>query len=147
MGVGYGAASLWQWRLHAGETGHSELFLGPDAGWREALAYEGSTYVGLLGRIMHQLPFLDMAPDWTHAIANRAVSVPGELVLVYREGGTSLQLTDPDLPRHLSVLDPRTGAVVEQRDHHPEQVVLANPGAEPRVYVFTRHPVAWEVNR
>ena len=46
MGVGYGAASLWQWRLHADEPGHSDYFLCPDAGWREALDFEGSSYVG-----------------------------------------------------------------------------------------------------
>jgi hypothetical protein len=143
MGVAYGAASLWQWRLHPEEPGHSEYFLCSDAGWREALAFEGSTYVGLLGRIVQQLPFLDLAPDWTHAIANRQLSVPGELVLIYREGATSLQLMDGDLPRHLSVLDPRTGAVVEQREHDPARVVLENPRAEPRVYVFTREPVVW----
>ena len=67
MGVGYGAASLWQWRLHADEPGHGDYFLGPDAGWREALDFEGSTYVGAVGRIMRRLPFLDMEPDWTRA--------------------------------------------------------------------------------
>ncbi len=143
MGVGYGAASLWQWRLHPDEPGHAEPFLCHDAGWREALGFEGSTYVGLLGRLVQQLPFLGMSPDWTHAIANRALCVPGELLLVYREGGTTLQLMDPDLPRHLSVLDPRTGAVVAQREHGPEERVLENPGGEPRVYVFTRDPVDW----
>ncbi len=51
---------------------------------------------------------------------------------------------DPDPPRHLSVLDPRTGTVVEQRLHDPARLVLENPGAEPRLYVFTREPVAWE---
>ena len=29
MGVGYGAASLWQWRLHPDEPGHSDYFLAP----------------------------------------------------------------------------------------------------------------------
>ena len=56
MGVGYGAASLWQWRLHADEPGHSDGFLGPDAGWREAVDFEGSTYVGLVGRILAPPP-------------------------------------------------------------------------------------------
>ena len=143
MGVGYGAASLWQWRLHADEPGHAEYFLGTDAGWREALDFEGSAYVGLLGRLVRQLPFLDMAPDWTHAIGNRALSVPGELVLVYRENGRPLTLTDPALPRHLSVVDPRTGEVLEQREREPAEAVLADAGGQPRVYVFTREPVAW----
>ena len=29
MGVAYGAAGLWQWRLHPDEPGHGEYFLGP----------------------------------------------------------------------------------------------------------------------
>ncbi len=29
MGVGYGAASLWQWRLHADEPGHTDVLPGP----------------------------------------------------------------------------------------------------------------------
>ena len=99
MGVGYGAASLWQWRLHAAEPGQSEYFVCPGAGWREALDFEGSTYVGLVGKIMRHLPFLDMAPDWTHALANRALYVPGELVLLYRESAGFLLLTDPGLRR------------------------------------------------
>ncbi len=144
MGVAYGAASLWQWRLHADEPGHAAYFLCSDAGWREALDFEGSTYVGLLGRIVRQLPFLDMEPDCSHAIANRALSVPGELLLVYREGSSSLQLMDPDLPRCLSVLDPRTGELLEQRVLDPSEVLLGNPGREPRVYAFTREPVSWQ---
>ena len=27
MGVGYGAASLWQWRLHPNEPGHEPYFI------------------------------------------------------------------------------------------------------------------------
>ena len=141
MGVGYGAASLWQWRLHADEPGHSDYFIGPDAGWRAALDFEGAAYVGLVGRIMRGLPFLDMAPDWTHTLGGRGLSVPGELVLLYREGGRMLVLTDPDLPPHLTVFDPRTGEVVEERVLDPVPQLLPNEGGEPRVFVFTRHPI------
>ena len=124
MGVGYGAASLWQWRLHADEPGHSDYFLGPEAGWREALDYEGSSYVGAVGRIMRDLPFLDIAPDWTSLLGSRLLSVPGdpgELVLLYRESGRLFNLTDPGLPPHLTAFDPRTGEVVEE--------LVLDPGA------------------
>ncbi len=141
MGVGYGAASLWQWRLHAGEPGHSDYFIGPDAGWREALDFEGSAYVGLVGRILRDLPFGDMAPDWTSSLGGRGLSVPGELVLLYREGGRMLVLTDPDLPPHLTVIDPRTGEVVEKTVLDPVPQFLPNDGGEPRLFVFTRTPI------
>ena len=144
MGVGYGAASLWQWRLHADEPGHSDYFLGPDAGWREALDFEGSTYVGAVGRILRDLPFLDMAPDWTSLLGSRLLSVPGdpgELVLLYRESGRLFNMTDPGVPPHLTAFDPRTGEVVEQLVLEPGgQLLVRDPGG-PRVYVFTRQPI------
>ena len=64
MGVGYGAASLWQWRLHPDEPGHAAYFLAADAGWREALGFEGSRYVGLVGKILDGLPLADAEPCW-----------------------------------------------------------------------------------
>ena len=50
MGVAYGAASLWPWRLHPDEPGHGEYFLAEGAGWKEALDFEGSRYVGRWAR-------------------------------------------------------------------------------------------------
>jgi len=144
MGVGYGAASLWQWRLHAGEPGHSEGFLCPDAGWREAVDFEGAAYVGLVGRILRHLPFGDMEPNWTSSLGGRGLTVPGELLVLYRDGARVVKLMDPDLPRHLSVLDPRSGAVIEQAVLDPLPEALDNPIGDPRVYVFTNQPVTWD---
>jgi hypothetical protein len=144
MGVGYGAASLWQWRLHAAEPGHTEGFLGPGAGWREAVDYEGSTYVGMVGRILRHLPFGDMEPDWTSSLGGRGLSVPGRLLLLYRDGAREVKLMEPDLPRHLSVLDPRSGEVIEQRVLDPLPETLDNPVGDPRLYVFTHEPVSWD---
>jgi hypothetical protein len=39
MDVAYGAASLWQWRLHPEEPGHGDYFLAQSAGWKEALDF------------------------------------------------------------------------------------------------------------
>ena len=58
----------------------------------------------------------------------------------------SVKLMDPDLPRHLSVLDPRSGQVIRQTLLDPLPEVLANPLGDPRVYVFTNQPVAWDAN-
>ncbi len=63
MGVVYGAASLWQWRLHPDEPGHEAYFLANDAAWREALHFEGSRFIGLLGRVLDGLPLADIAPN------------------------------------------------------------------------------------
>ena len=80
-----------------------------------------------------------MAPDWTSSLGGRGLSVPGELVLLYREGGRLVVLTD--LPPHLTVIDPRTGEIVEQSMLDPVPQFLPNDGGEPRLFLFTRRPI------
>lgn len=49
MGVVHGASGIWQWRLHGNEGDHDDFLLAPGCGWREALEFDGSRYVGLVG--------------------------------------------------------------------------------------------------
>lgn len=124
MGVVYGAGSLWQWRLHAEEAGHAEYFLAVEAGWREALDFEGSRYVGRVGQIMDGLPFADMEPNWQVTLGRRGLLVPGRLFVGYTaEGGPVLVLGD-QVPRSYRVVDPRTGAVLREG-----RLAAANGGA------------------
>ena len=138
MGVVYGAAGLWQWRLHPQEPGHEPYFLAPDAGWREALDFEGSTYVGLVGKILRGQPITDMGPDWTHAIAPRALVASGKLFVVYRENGGDLRITD-DVPPYYRIVEPRNGEVVASGKRAPGQS-LRDPGGALRVYLCTSDP-------
>jgi hypothetical protein len=64
MGVVYGAANLWQWKLHANEPGRTEYFMALAGSSHEALDDSGSTYVGLVGRSLDGLPTADLQPDW-----------------------------------------------------------------------------------
>ena len=137
MGVVYGAGSLWQWRLHADEPDHSEYFLAPGAGWREALDFEGSRYVGLLGKILGGLPTTDMEPAWAVALAHRALIVPDKLFLTYASnGGIVLIPRDAPIPMHYRLIDPRTGKVLEEgtRELHGH-VTLPSDG--PVLYICT----------
>ncbi len=135
MGVAYGAASLWQWRLHPDEPGHSAYFADASSGWREALDFEGSTYVGLVGTILGGLPTTDMVPDWTLAISPRVLRAPSGLVLAYQENGGPLDLRGPEVPLPYVVVDPRTGRTVAAgvRTHTEEPV--PDSSTEPRIYV------------
>jgi Protein of unknown function (DUF4038)/Domain of unknown function (DUF5060) len=139
MGVGYGAASLWQWRLHTDEPGFFPYFLAECAGWREALDFEGSTYVGLVSKILAGLPVTDMEPDWCSAIAMRAVGVPGRLWLCYRENGGPISVRDDRVPRDYRVIDPRTGEVVATGTLAGDGLILDDGGA-PRVYICLAPP-------
>jgi hypothetical protein len=137
MGVVYGAGSLWQWVLHPGEPGQAPQFTAEGAGWREALDFEGSTYVGLVGRILAGLPIIDMRPDWQSTLCPRGLCVPGLLYIGYAEHGGPLRIFDGEnLPRHYRVIDPRTGAVVDEgKREDPADPVPAEYGA-PLVYVL-----------
>nr|WP_240896641.1 DUF4038 domain-containing protein [Kineococcus vitellinus] len=138
MGVVYGAGSLWQWKLHPDEVGQSDFFSAPGAGWREALDFEGSTYVGLVGKILHGLPFLGARPSWQQSLTPRGLLVPGVFYLAYAHDGGDLRILDGGpVPRPYRVLDPRTGEVVDRGVRAGvNDPVPASAGA-PRIFVFT----------
>ncbi len=112
MGVVYGAGSLWQWRLDPEEE-HAAWCIAEGAGWREALDFEGSHYVGLLSRIMEKYSFAEMQPDHCHTFGRPALLVPGKLFLVYlHEGGTLTLARTEGIPTHWRVVDPKTGSIL-----------------------------------
>ncbi len=137
MGVVYGAASLWQWRLHAEEPGHSDYFNAPGAGWREALDFEGSTYVGLVNTILDGLPITDAEPDWTWALCPRGLSIPGKIYLAYSESGGDLIVQAAGIPLHYKTFDPRTGRLVAEGDRADADAPVPDPGGAPRVFVLS----------
>jgi hypothetical protein len=136
MGVVYGAGSLWQWRLHPNEPGHEAHFLAEQAGWREALSFEGSRYVGLVARILDGLPLTDMAPNWQVTLGLRGLLVPGRLYIGYKEAGGPLEIMDgQQVPRRYRVVDPHTGAVLREGTRASANEWIADAGGGPRVYI------------
>lgn len=135
MGVVYGAGSLWQWQLHPAEVGQSPRFSAPGAGWREALAFEGSNYPGVLGRVLHGLPFTGARPSWQQTVHPRGLLVPGVFFLAYLHDGGDLRLAFPDpVPRPYRLLDARTGEVLARGELGADHTVR-DPGGAPRVVV------------
>ncbi|MPY48397.1 apiosidase-like domain-containing protein [Streptomyces acidicola] len=138
MGVIYGAAGLWQWRLHAAEPGHQPFFLAPDAGWREALDFAGSRHVGMIAHILAGLPLADMVPDWQLTFAPRGLSVPGRLYVTYAEHGGPLRIhpdTDHAVPRPYRVYDPLTGEITGKGHRHQGDLVIPDDGGAARVFI------------
>ncbi len=135
MGVVYGAGSLWQWAHRPDEPGQSDFFLAPGAGWREALDFEGANYVGLVARIMRDLPFAGMQPNWEVTLGRRGLLVPGRLFVAFSADGGPLMLFGDAVPLAYRVLDPRTGVEVSRgvRAHHDEWIMDA--GGAPRVLI------------
>ena len=141
MGVVYGAGSLWQWRLSATEPGHQDWCHARNAGWREALDFEGSGYVGMISKILAGLDFDGMRPNWWFTYGGRGLEVPGRLYVLYREGGQGFAINSPECPKAYRVLDPRDGRelargrlgddVSASRAQH-----IALDGQGPRVVIF-----------
>lgn len=139
MGVVYGAASLWQWRLHAQEPDHADWCTAPNAGWREALEFEGSRYPGILAKIFASLPFAGMAPNWTYTYGRRGLAVPGKLFVLYLPEGGNVAILSRDVPRAYRVYDPHTGKML-RTDRLPDSApaqASTGPEGSPRVLVFT----------
>ena len=144
MGVVYGAGSMWQWIVHPSEPGHSEFFLAPGASWREALDFEGARYVGLVSRILEDLPTTTMTPEWESALCGRGLSVPGVLHILYIESARQVMLMAADtLPRFYRVVDPRTAEILKVGDlgraPEPQCVISTCESLDhgPRVVIFT----------
>jgi len=142
MGVVYGAGSLWQWRYHKNEPGHAEYFLAHGAGWREAIDFEGSTYVGLLAKILEGLPTTDIEPSWDQAISRRGLLHPGKLYIVYLSDGKELMVLGDQVPLRYRIVDPRTGETIrtgERKAAGPGAKIedrLVETGDGPRVVIF-----------
>lgn len=135
MGVFYGAASLWQWRLSPTEAGHEAYFLAEGAGWREALDFEGSRYVGLVGQILKGLTITDMEPDWKETLGGRGLLIPGELFIAYVETGGDLRMVGDKAPLQYRVVDPRNGEVVREGARASHTEPIPDEGGSPRVYI------------
>ena len=136
MGVVYGAGSLWQWAHRGDEPGQSDFFLAPGCGWRQALDFEGSRYVGLLPRILEGLPLTEMAPNWEVTLGRRGLLVPGKLFLCYSEEGGPLRLFGDQVPLRYRIVDPQTGTVVHSGIRaHTDDLVPCEWGS-PRIFIF-----------
>ncbi|MEV6842868.1 DUF4038 domain-containing protein [Actinoplanes sp. NPDC051411] len=138
MGVVYGAANIWQWVRRAGEPGHAVYFLAPEGDWQTALAYEGSTYIGMIGKILDGLPITDMEPDWETFINPRGLRVPSKLHIAYQDRGQLLRMMhDNGTPPAYRIVDPATGLVTARGQLNPGNVIPEDPERRPRVVIFT----------
>jgi hypothetical protein len=139
MGTVYGAGSLWQWRLRPDEPGHEDWCYAHGAGWREALDFEGSDYVGALSRIFDGLPFAEMEPNWDYTLGKRGLAIPDKLLIVYLPNGGDLTVTSTHVPAPYRVLDARIGQEVSRGELTGEATGYRTAkidSGSPRVVVF-----------
>lgn len=101
MGVVYGAAALWQWKLTPDEQGWGAWTDQP-LSWREAINLEGSRYVGNVSKAFRGFDFEDMEKRWDLAAGNLPLLVKeGKFYMSYLPEGGNISM--PTLPENLPV--------------------------------------------
>ncbi|MEO1012963.1 MAG: DUF4038 domain-containing protein [Bacteroidota bacterium] len=110
MGVVYGAASLWQWKVSPQEEGWPAWTDQP-LSWEGALKLEGSRYVGLVAKILKGLELKDIQKRWDLAKGRPLLAKEGELYISYLNEGGKIRISG--VPRTLKYrwVDPRTGEI------------------------------------
>ncbi len=108
MGVVYGAATLWQWKISTTEEGWPSWTDQPTS-WFEAMQMDGSKYVGLVGKILNGLDIADIEKRWDLANGKPLLIKKGQLYISYLKVGG--EITIQNLPDNLnySWIDPKTG--------------------------------------
>ena len=109
MGVFYGAACLWQWKIAPDEAGWPAWTDQPKS-WREALDMEGSKYVGWVNKALENYDVTDMQkrPDLIEG-SDFLLAKEGVFYCTYLNAGG--EVTIKQLPEELPAtwFNPRTG--------------------------------------
>lgn len=109
MGVVYGAAALWQWKLTPNEAGWGEWTDQP-LSWREAIELEGSQFVGHVAKAFKGFDFVDMEKRWDLTEGNRPLlAKENKFYVSYLPEGGEVKIKS--VPQNLDVhwFNPRTG--------------------------------------
>ncbi len=112
MGVVYGAATLWQWKISPTEEGWPAWTDQPTS-WQEALQMEGATYVGNVGKILRGLDITDMEKRWDLSHGKPLLVKESELYISYLSEGGTIEIEN--LPNYLSYswVNPKNGNTIE----------------------------------
>lgn len=115
MGVVYGAASLWQWKITADEKGWGSWAAQPMS-WHEAMLQEGANYVGYLSKALQGVDISDIEKHPELASNNLLLAKPGVLYITYLPEGGSVTISEVPEKLKASWFNPKTGefAVVDE---------------------------------
>ena len=135
MGVVYGAAALWQWKLTPDEEGWGSWTDQP-LSWREAIELEGSQYVGHVSKAFTGFDFADMEKRWDLTDGKKPLLArEGKFYISYLQNGGSIEINN--LPEGLDYywLDPKTGEM-ELAGKTEKGKSFTAPGSAPWVLII-----------
>lgn len=134
MGVVYGAACLWQWKITPDEPGWPEWTNAPMS-WRDALDLEGGRYVGYISKAFKGFDFTDMERRWDLTEGNKPLLArEGLFYISYLETGGELAIKDVPAGLPYYWFDPVSGNFNDEGKTTPEQVFKA-PDENPWVLI------------
>ncbi|MFC4873499.1 DUF4038 domain-containing protein [Negadavirga shengliensis] len=112
MGVVYGAAGLWNWKIRTEEPGFDDWST-TEASWEEAIRFEGSAYPGLLGKALKGYNITDM--ELGHHLTNgkKLLVKEGSFYASYLPEGGTIQVRELKEGLPVVFFNPRTGERVE----------------------------------
>ena len=134
MGVVYGAATLWQWKITAQEQGW-EPWTDAPFNWQDALQFEGSRYVGAVAKAFEGFDFTDMEKrtDLTGG-SHLLLANEGRFYVSYLPQGGSLRIQrfPPGLPHYW--FDPVKG-VFQNGGKQSDDLFTAPDNKNPWVFI------------
>ncbi|MEZ4775904.1 MAG: DUF4038 domain-containing protein [Bacteroidia bacterium] len=135
MGVVYGAAGIWQWKVSPDEDGWTS-WASQNKSWREALDMEGSRYVGYLAKAFDGYDFADMEKRWDLTENNLPLlAVDGKFYISYLNKGGEIRI--PSLPAGLpwKWFNPQQGTF-EDEGVTESGARFVTPGNAPKVLII-----------
>lgn len=126
MGVVYGAAGIWQWKVSRDEAGWT-AWASQEKSWQEALDMEGSRYVGLVGKILQGLDLADIEKRWDLSGGETPLLAhPGRLYLAYLPQGGEIAIKG--LPQGLPFrwVNPQSGEVAAEGNTQTDTLEAPN---------------------
>lgn len=141
MGVVYGAAGLWQWKLTKDEPGWQSWTDQP-VSWREALDLEGSKYVGFVSRAFKGFDYVDMERRWDLAEGNKPLlAKEGTFYVAYLDAGGSIVIKNMQADLSYYWFNPKTGVFGEEEKTRADGQFSA-PDTSPWVLIIGEKKIA-----
>ncbi len=110
MGVVYGAATLWQWKINPLEKGWP-AWTDQATSWKEALQMQGSAYVGIVGKILKGLDISDIEKRWDLANGKPLLAKEQKLYISYLNKGGEIEIQNVPDSLNYHWINPKNGEI------------------------------------
>jgi hypothetical protein len=137
LGVFYGVAALWQWKITADEPGWP-AWAADNNSWESALHLPGGVYVGLVPKALEGFDYADMVKHPELAGGALCIAKPGIFYCVYLPTGGAVTLSGLREPLPACWFDPKTGKTRAAGDTTAPEYSTSAPDEGPWVFLAGR---------